>query len=131
MDTRQWHESLAKPRWAPRPEVFGRVWSVIYPIIFIVNLYVFILLSRSTITWHIALPYWLNLFCNFAFSPVQFGLRNQLLSLVVIGLVFITIPWAMVAIFPYSTWAAVAYVPYLLWVGIATVLQAQLWRLNH
>jgi tryptophan-rich sensory protein len=131
MDTRQWYESLNKPKWAPKPEVFGRVWSVIYPIIFIVNIYVLVLLSKGTILWQIALPFWLNLFFNFAYTPIQFGLRNQLISTFAILLVLITIVWSMVAILPYSSWSFVAFIPYLLWVSIASVLQISLWWLNR
>lgn len=131
MDTRQWYESLNKPSWAPEPEVFGRVWSIIYPIIFIVNIYVLVLLYNGKINWLIALPFWLNLFFNFLYTPVQFGLKNQSLSSIVILLVFFTIIWCMVAIFPYSKWLTIAYIPYLVWVGIASVLQINLWWLNR
>lgn len=131
MNTRQWYESLIKPSWAPKPEVFGRVWSVIYPIIFAVNIYILVLLSRGTISWLVALPFWLNLLFNFAFTPVQFGLRKQLLSVIVIVLVLLTIVWSMVSIYPYSLLIVVAFVPYLLWVSIATVLQISLWWLNR
>lgn len=131
MDTREWYKSLKKPKWSPEPEVFGRVWSVIYPIIFIVNIYILILLSKGTISWLIALPFWLNLLLNFAYSPIQFGLRNQLLSSFVIILVLITILWSMVAIFPYSLLTLIAFIPYLLWVSIATLLQISLWWLNR
>lgn len=131
MDTRQWYESLIKPNWAPQPEVFGRVWSIIYPIIFAVNIYVIMLLNGGKITWIIALPFWLNLFFNLAYTPIQFGFRNQFISSVVILLVFFTIIWCMVAIFPYSKWITLAYIPYLIWVGIASILQINLWWLNR
>ena len=131
MDTRKWYESLKKPEWAPQPEVFGRVWSVIYPIIFGVNIYVIYLLSKGKITWVVALPFWLNLLFNFAYTPIQFGLRNQLVSTIAILLVLITIIWSMIAIYPHSKWTALAFAPYLIWVGIATVLQINLWWLNR
>jgi tryptophan-rich sensory protein len=131
MDTREWYESLKKPGWAPLPEVFGRVWSVIYPIIFAVNIYVVYMLSAGTVTWLIALPFWLNLFFNLAFTPLQFGLRKQLLSTICILLVLSTILLSMIIIYPYSLVAVVAFIPYLLWVSIASVLQISLWWLNR
>ena len=131
MNTKEWYETLKKPEWAPPPEVFGRVWSVIYPIIFGVNIYVVYLLSKGRITWVVALPFWLNLLFNFSYTPIQFGLRNQLLSTIVILLVLGTIIWSMVAIYPHSKWIALAYAPYLVWVSIATVLQINLWWLNR
>ena len=99
MDTREWYESLIKPSWASAPDVFGRVWSVIYPIIFAVNIAVALLLYNGKINWLIALPFWINLFFNFAYTPIQFGLKNQFLSSIAILLVFITIIWCMVAIY--------------------------------
>lgn len=131
MDTREWYELLKKPSWAPRPAIFGRVWSVIYPIIFAVNIYVIVMLSAGTITWVVALPFWLNLFFNLAFTPLQFGLRNQLLSTICIVLVLATIVLAMGVIYPYSLVVVLAFIPYLLWVSIATVLQTSLWWLNR
>ncbi len=130
MDTRSWYEALAKPSWAPEVAVFGRVWTAIYPIIFAVNIYVLARFLGGKLPLAAALPFWLNLAANFAFTPVQFGLRNQLLSLLVIVLVEVTIIWSMVAIWPYHKWVALAYVPYLVWVSIATALQYQIWRLN-
>lgn len=131
MDTREWYESLIKPSWASAPDVFGRVWSVIYPIIFAVNIAVALLLYNGKINWLIALPFWINLFFNFAYTPIQFGLKNQFLSSIAILLVFITIIWCMVAIYPYAKWITIAYIPYLIWVGIASVLQINLWWLNR
>lgn len=131
MDTREWYNALRKPDWAPQPEVFGRVWSVIYPIIFGVNIYVVYLLSKGRITWVVALPFWLNLLFNFAYTPIQFGLRNQFVSTIVILLVLVTIIWSMITIYSHSKWVTLAYVPYLIWVGIASVLQVNLWWLNR
>jgi translocator protein len=131
MDTRQWYEQLKKPEWSPQPEFFGQVWSVIYPIIFGVNIYVVYLLSKGKITWVVALPFWLNLFFNLVYTPIQFGLRNQLVSSFVILLVLVTIIWSMIAIYTHSKWVTLAYVPYLVWVSIASVLQVSLWWLNR
>lgn len=123
MDTKSWYLALNKPSWAPHESVFGIVWSVLYPIIIAVNIYVVVLLTQSKITWLVALPFWLNLFFNVLFTPIQFGLRNNWLATVDIFLVLITIVWAMVAIWPYAKIATIAFVPYLVWVSIATVLQ--------
>ncbi|MFZ1483935.1 MAG: TspO/MBR family protein, partial [Candidatus Saccharimonadales bacterium] len=99
------------------------VWSMLYPIIIAVNIYVVVLLTQSKITWLVALPFWLNLFFNVLFTPIQFGLRNNWLAVADIFLVLITIVWAMVAIWPYAKIATIAFVPYLVWVCIATALQ--------
>ncbi len=123
METTNWYRSLNKPSWAPQEWVFGTVWSIIYPIIFAVNIYVLIMFTKGKIGLLIALPFWLNLFFNFIFTPLQFGLRNNLLAMIDIYLMLATIIWAIVAIWPISKIVALAFVPYLIWVTIATVLQ--------
>jgi len=119
----EWYQNLNKPAWAPQEWVFGAVWSILYPIIIVVNIYVVYLFVHNKISVIVALPFWLNVVFNLAFTPIQFGLKNNALALVDITLVLITIAWAMVAIWPLAKIAAIAFVPYLLWVGIATALQ--------
>lgn len=123
MDSQQWYRALNKPSWSPHESVFGQVWSVIYPIIFAVNIYVFAIFIQGKISVWTALPFWLNLFFNLIFTPIQFGLRNNLLAAIDIMLVLGTIVWSMTAIWPVNKFVAVAFVPYLVWVSIATVLQ--------
>jgi len=123
MDTSNWYKSLNKPTWAPQEWVFGTVWSILYPIIFGVNIYVLLMFFKGSIGFRIAIPFWLNLFFNLIFTPIQFGLRNNLLAMIDIYLILITIVWAIVAIWPISKVTALAFVPYLVWVIIATALQ--------
>lgn len=123
MDTTNWYRSLNKPSWAPQEWVFGTVWSILYPIIFAVNIYIVVMLVRGKIGLIVAIPFWLNLFFNLIFTPLQFGLRNNLLAMIDVYLILATIIWAIIAIWPNSKIVAVAFVPYLLWVTVATVLQ--------
>ena len=122
-NARDWYSNLDKPNWAPQESVFGTVWSILYPIIFAVNIYVFYLYASGKISWLVALPFWLNLVFNLIFSPIQFGLSNNALAMLDIYLVLATIVWAMVAIWSTSKIASLAFAPYLIWVCIATVLQ--------
>ncbi len=123
MNSTDWYHQLKKPFWAPADWVFGTVWSIVYPIIFAVNIYVLYLLTQHKITWLIALPFWLNLFFNAIFTPIQFGLRNNAWAFVDILLILVTIVWAIIAIWPHAKIASIAFVPYLIWVSIATALQ--------
>jgi benzodiazapine receptor len=131
MEYGSWYSRQKKPSWAPPEIAFGQIWSFLYPIIFAVNIYVFYLLSKGQISWRVALPFWLNLFFNFAFSPLQFGLRSQILSSIDIVLVLVTTVWCIIAIWPYSKLASIAFTPYLIWVSIATVLQISITVLNR
>ena len=123
MDTTSWYRALNKPSWAPQEWVFGTVWSILYPIIFAVNIYIVMMLVKGKVGLSVSVPFWLNLFFNIIFTPLQFGLRNNLLATIDIYLILVTIIWAIVVIWPYSKIAAAAFIPYLIWVAVATVLQ--------
>lgn len=126
-----WYQQLIKPTWAPPAWLFGPVWSVLYVIIAVSFCTVFVLAARRKIPRIIAVPFLLNLAFNAAFTPIQFGLKNNLLASVDILLVLATIVWAMVAIRPSVRWIAYAQLPYLLWVSFATVLQLTITWLNR
>lgn len=126
----EWYQTLIKPDWAPPAWLFGPVWSVLYAIIAITFLIVFYKAYKNAIPRAVALPFVLNLIFNAAFSPIQFGLRNNELALVDILLVLVTLLWSMKAIWKHYRWIAIANIPYLLWVTFATILQITITYLN-
>lgn len=130
MNQISWYSKLKKPAWAPPEQLFGQVWSVLYPIIFGINIYIIYLLSSGKIGWRTGLPFWINLFFNFLFTPLQFGLRSNLLAAIDIVLVLATIIWSMIAIWPHSKIIFILLIPYLVWVVIATALQISILVLN-
>ncbi len=125
-----WYLELIKPTWAPPAWVFGPVWSVLYVIIFVSFGYVFYKAWQGAIPMLVALPFLLNLIANVAFTPIQFGLKSNVLAAVDIALVLTTLVWALIAIYPYYKWVALINTPYLLWVCFATVLQFTVTYLN-
>ena len=125
-----WYTTLLKPTWAPPAFLFGPVWSVLYALIALSFGYVFYLVWQKRLPYQVAVPFALNLVFNFAFSPIQFGLENNLLAAVDILLVLITLLWSLVMIYPRVRFVAWVNVPYLLWVSFATVLQFTITVLN-
>ena len=119
-----WYNSLNKPSWTPSPETIGTVWTILYPIIIIINFIVIKMLINKQISFIVALPFLINLLANLIFTPIQFGLRNLDLALLDILIVLITIIWSMLAIWPHKKVLALAFIPYLIWVVIASSLQA-------
>ena len=85
---------------------------------------------QQQITLIIVLPFILNLIFNFAFTPLQFGLKNNLLAAIDILLVLVTLIWAMIAIYPHMHWITYIQIPYLFWVLFATMLQLTITYLN-
>jgi tryptophan-rich sensory protein len=128
--TYTWYSTLIKPSWAPPAWLFGPVWSVLYAIIAVSYARVAWLWLKGRVSTSVVAPFALNLVFNFAFSPIQFGLQNNLLASVDILLVLITIIWGMKAIYRHERWIAYAQVPYLAWVSFATVLQLTITYLN-
>lgn len=125
------YQQLIRPSWSPPSWLFGPVWSFLYILIATSFFKVFQLAFQKRISFIIALPFILNLIFNFAFTPLQFGLKNNLLAAIDILLVLITLIWAMIAIYPHAKWVAYVQIPYLLWVSFATILQLTITYLNR
>ena len=125
-----WYSQLIRPSWSPPSWLFGPVWTFLYVLIAISCGKVFWMLFEKKISFMIALPFVFNLFFNFIFTYIQFGLKNNLLAGIDILLVLGTLIWAMVAIFPYAKWITYIQIPYLLWVSFATILQLTITYLN-
>lgn len=133
MNTYNWYSQLVKPGWAPPSWLFGPVWTVLYVIIAVTYGTVFYKAFSGKLSWMVALPFALNLIFNLAFTPIQFGLKNNLLATLDILLVIGTLIWALTAIWYASSelrWVVYANIPYLLWGIFATVLQITITYLN-
>ena len=89
--------------------------------------------AKKEIALIVALPFALNLIFNLAFTPLQFGLKSNLLAALDILLVLGTLIWALYAIWhaaPAVRWLVYVNIPYLLWVTFATCLQLTITYLN-
>lgn len=143
LDTYNWYQELFKPKWAPPAWLFGPVWTVLYIIIVISFGTVFYKALNNNLELIVALPFALNLVFNFAFTPIQFKLKNNLLATLDIIFVDATLIWALIAIGVASLklnlstgdsdllWIALINIPYLLWGLFATVLQITITLMNR
>lgn len=130
MPTADWYSQIIKPSWSPPAWLFGPVWSFLYLLIAISFGTVFYKAITGSLSWLVALPFVLNLVFNFAFTPLQFGLKNNLLASIDILLILGTLIWAIISIYPHLRWVAYLQIPYLLWVSFATILQITITYLN-
>ncbi len=130
MNESLWYATLIKPSFAPPAWLFGPVWTVLYAIIAVSFGYVLYQTFKGNLPWLVALPFVLNLLFNFSFTPLQFGLQNNLLAAIDILLVLGTMVWAGYMIYPYAAWVVYVNIPYFLWVSFATVLQLSITYLN-
>ena len=131
MPAYNWYQQLIKPSWAPPAYLFGPVWTALYVLIAVSFGAVFYKVITKKLPAKVALPFVLNLIFNFAFTPIQFGLQNNLLAAVDILLVLGTLIWAIAIIYRRIRWVAYLQIPYLLWVFFATVLQLTVTFLNR
>ena len=126
-----WYQTLIKPSWAPPSWLFGPVWSTLYCLIAVSFGTVFYKVATKSIPAIVVLPFILNLIFNFAFTPIQFGLKNNVLAAVDVLLVLGTLIWAIIAIYPHIKWVAYIQAPYLIWVVFATILQLTITFINR
>lgn len=131
MNRFSWYSSLAKPSWAPPAWLFGPAWTVLYILIAVSFGGAARLFLSGKIPFIVLLPFLLNLLFNFAFSPIQFGLKNNYLAVLDILLLLASLIWAIIAIWPHAPWIAYMNIPYLLWVLFATALQLTVTAMNR
>lgn len=130
-NTYNWYSTIIKPSWSPPGWLFGPVWIFLYVLIAISFVKVFLMGWKKEISFIVVLPFILNLIFNFAFTPLQFGLKNNLLAAIDILLVLGTLIWMMISIYPHAKWIAYIQIPYLLWVSYASILQLTITYLNR
>jgi tryptophan-rich sensory protein len=131
MSSYAWYKQLKKPTWAPPAGLFGPVWTGLYILIAISFGYITYLVFMGALPTAVLWPFGLNLLFNFAFVPIQFGLKNNALAALDVILVLVTLAWAMLMIWPFIAWVAVINIPYLIWVCFATILQITVTYLNR
>lgn len=130
MRTAAQYNSYRKPSWAPAAWVFGPVWTILYILIAISFGYVGCRFVIGTIPASVALPFALNLIFNLLYTIIQFRWRNFWLAALDVVLVWLTLVWAIAAIWPVAPWVAYINLPYLAWVTFATVLQLTITAMN-
>jgi benzodiazapine receptor len=95
-----WYAQLIKPFFAPPASVFAPVWTVLYLVIAVSFGYVLLQTLKRRYPFAVLLPFILNLVFNLAYTPIQFGLKNNALASVDILLVLGTLVWALLVVWP-------------------------------
>ncbi|MCX6783804.1 MAG: tryptophan-rich sensory protein [candidate division WWE3 bacterium] len=126
-----WYAKLKKPAWAPPSWLFGPVWSVLYLIIAVTFGFVFFKAWQGQLPRFIVISFIINLISNLIFTPLQFGLRNNLAAAIDIFIVLLSLVVSLSFIYPFIPLIAWLLIPYLLWVSFATVLQLTVTYLNY
>ena len=125
-----WYLYLKKPSFNPPNWIFGPVWTILYILIGIAAYLVWQQRSNAINFINAKRIYFLQLFFNFSWSLVFFGLHQVVGALIIIVLLFICIIINIRAFSKISKTAAWLLAPYLLWVSFATALNCSIYILN-
>ena len=123
------YKTLKRPKLAPPNKVFGPVWTTLY---LMMATSVWLIYSDGGFAKHPfeITVYMIQLFLNFMWTPLFFGLHVLAISLVEICLMWMTILYTIILFYPINPIAAYLLCPYLLWVSFATYLNYGYWNLN-
>ena len=123
------YSQLVRPDWAPPPDIFGPVWTVLYALMGIAAWLVWRIggfrAARTALTLFLV-----QLAVNALWSWLFFGWHLGALAFVDILVLWVLIVSTMVAFWRISPLAGALLVPYLLWVSFAAALNFSVWQLN-
>lgn len=121
-----WFAALAKPSFNPPAWLFGPVWAVMYVLIGVAGWRTWVKDGEGVRTTSWAL----QLFTNYSWTPVFFGLHAVGWALVVIIALLAQITFFIAISWRSDRISAVLFIPYAAWVTFATVLNLKILLLN-
>ncbi|MDM4720470.1 TspO/MBR family protein [Micromonospora sp. WMMA1363] len=120
------YASLTQPSWAPPPELFGPVWTMLYTMIAVAGWLVWRRTGFGPAVW----AWSAQLGLNAIWTPLFFGAGRYGLAFAEILLLWLAIGVAVVSCWLISRAAAALLLPYWAWVTFAAALNYSIWRLN-
>ena len=127
-----WFSTLEKPSFYPGSGVFQPVWTLLYIMMGIAAGLVWGQLDNRVDEVRKALVLFaIQLLLNGLWSVLFFGLKNPLLALLEIIILWLIIYETYVKFSKINNIAGYLMLPYLLWVAFATVLNGSIWFLNQ
>lgn len=125
-----YYATLIKPSFAPAPWVYSIVWPIMYLLMGLAAYRIWMNRKLNIKAMRGLTYYLIQLFFNFVWSIVFFGMKLQMVSVICIflllGLVMITTK----AFAKVDKKARNLMIPYVLWTMFATVLNVSIWYLN-
>ncbi len=124
-----WYVFLNKPFFTPPSWVFAPVWTALY---ILMGLSLFFVLRKGFI-WKVKIAsglFFVQLFLNFLWSILFFGLKNPFLALIEIIFLWTAILFTLFFFYRIEKKSAYLLIPYFLWVSFASLLNYFIWILN-
>jgi len=123
-----WYQTLNKPIFSPPNWIFGPVWTILY-ILMGISLYL-VWISKSKLKQNAVKLFLTQITLNALWSVIFFGLKNPILALLDIILLWATIFLTIKTFAKINKLASNLLIPYLLWVTFATILNFSIVLLN-
>ncbi|MBN2438419.1 MAG: tryptophan-rich sensory protein [Deltaproteobacteria bacterium] len=125
----QFYTQLVHPEWAPPPELFGPVWTVLYAMMGIAAWLIWRIGgfrgARTALTLFLV-----QLAVNSLWSWLFFGWHQGALAFADTVLLWVLIVATLLAFWRIRPLAGALLFPYLLWVSFASALNYLIWHLN-
>ncbi|WP_342647723.1 TspO/MBR family protein [Mucilaginibacter sp. CSA2-8R] len=126
-----WYRTLQKPSFSPPNWLFGPVWTCLYVMIAVAAYLVWQRHDDSSLYKSTRTIYFVQLFLNFLWSIVFFGMHQVLGALIIIILLMVSIGVLIYRFNHFSKAASFLMVPYFLWVSFASALNFYIYLLNR
>ncbi|MFD1603586.1 TspO/MBR family protein [Flavobacterium artemisiae] len=126
-----WYPTLIKPIFNPPNWIFMPVWTLLYILMAVAAGLVWDKINTQSEKVKKALLFFLiQLILNAIWSYLFFGLKNPMLALVEIILLWLMIYETYLKFTKINKISAYLLIPYLAWVAFAAILNASIWWLN-
>ena len=127
-----WFPLLEKPVFNPPAWIFAPVWTTLYIMMGIAAGIVWGKIDHEKESVKKALLFFaIQLALNFLWSFLFFGMKNPLLALIEIVILWLMIYETYLKFRKIDSMAGYLFIPYLLWVSFAMVLNGSIWWLNR
>jgi tryptophan-rich sensory protein len=126
-----WYPTLIKPIFNPPNWIFMPMWTLLYILMAVAAGLVWDKIKEQNAEVKKALAFFLiQLTLNAIWSYLFFGLKNPMLALIEIALLWLMIYETYLKFVKINKIAGYLLIPYLAWVAFAAVLNASIWWLN-
>nr|WP_315219994.1 TspO/MBR family protein [uncultured Flavobacterium sp.] len=127
-----WYPTIVKPSFNPPNWIFAPVWTLLFVLMGIAAGLVWDRIKEQNEAVKKALGFFLiQLVLNAVWSYLFFGLKNPMLALIEIALLWLMIYETYLKFIKINKIAGYLLIPYLAWVSFAMILNASIWWLNR
>ncbi|MEP6806512.1 MAG: TspO/MBR family protein [Flavobacterium sp.] len=127
-----WYPTIIKPAFNPPNWIFMPMWTLLYILMAVAAGLVWDKIKEQNEEVKKALGFFLiQLTLNAIWSYLFFGLKNPMLALIEIALLWLMIYETYLKFVKINKTAGYLLIPYMAWVAFAAILNASIWWLNR